>query len=100
MVHILPLPLWLEWVLLGAIGALANYLFVQFTKPEKDWHIVLPSYKDGKLYLGVVMYLVLGGVAGWFAPSVIGNGVNSLLAGYTFSSVFESISKRTRNSSV
>lgn len=95
MAQLLPIPL--EWMLLGMVGALANYLFVQFGKPEAEWKIVLPNIKDGKLYLGVLMYFILGGVAGWFAPAVIGNGVNSLLAGFTFSSVFESISKRTRN---
>jgi len=94
------LPEGLAWVILGMVGALTNYLFVQFGKLESEWRIVLPSIKDGKLYLGVLMYLILGGVAGWFAPAVIGNGINSLLAGFTFSSIFESISKRTRNSVV
>jgi len=87
---------WLEWVFMGIVGALANYLFIQLINSEKEWHIVLPSYKDGKLYLGVLLVLFLGGVAGWFGASVIGNGTNSFLAGFTFASVFDGIAKSTR----
>lgn len=88
------LPVEIQWILIGMVGALAHYLFSQLPNPESEWSIVLPSIREGKLYLGVLMYLILGGTAGWFAPAVIGNGVNSFLAGYTFSAVFDSLAQR------
>ena len=95
MVQIPIMPDWLIWMIMGMGGAMANYLFAQLPNPESEWKIVLPSIKeDGNLYLGVLLYLILGASAGWLAPSFIGNGVNSFLAGYAFSSIFESLSRR------
>lgn len=91
MASILPIPL--EWFLLGAFGALCRYLFKQF-RDDADWKIVLPSYKDGTLYLGILSYILLGGAAGWLAPHWIGNDVNSFLAGFFFITLFESLEQK------
>lgn len=89
------LPLWLEFVLLGMIGAFASYLVKQIGNDVREWKIALPRVEENNFYPGILAYIFLGAVAGWLVPTMMGSdSASALFGGFTFSEVFDILGKK------
>jgi hypothetical protein len=67
--------------LMGALGAFVKDIF-------KDNYIVLPKFKEGKLFLGCIGGLVIGAMAGYIADN---DPLTAFLGGFAGYQLIESL---------
>ena len=66
---------------MGALGALVKDIF-------KDNYIVLPKLKEGKLFLGCIGGIIIGGIAGYIADN---DPLTAFLGGFAGYQLIESL---------
>lgn len=68
-------------LVMGALGALVKDIL-------KDNCIIVPTFKQGKLYLGIIGGLIIGAIAGYVVDN---DPITAFLGGYAGYQVIESL---------
>ena len=71
----------IELLAFGALGAIVKDIF-------KDNYLVIPSFKEGKLYLGCIGGIIIGAIAGYIVDN---DPITAFLGGYAGYQIIESL---------